>query len=219
MRRDEPIAPPGRSERSAPEADSRLRSVFLQHRLIANVPGLPGVPLPTAKFVVEQVVERLLAGPGGLEPRLRLQRDVAALARATAAAVLTVVLARAAGWPVASLTDLGAAALLADLGRVLDEEDDPGRAAFQWLLDRGTDDFWLRCALVARHRHSPAESPAAAGDGPIPGATTLLRLADAVLGAPGGDHDRRGDADIDAIARGAGVPAELCALAARLRGG
>jgi hypothetical protein len=179
---DDPIAPPGRGDRGAAEDDSRLRSVFLQHRLIVYVRELRGVGLPTAKFAVEHTVERLLAVPGGLEPLMLLQRDEPALARATAVAVMAVALAREAGWPIASLADLGAAALLADLGAVLGDDDDPGRAAFHWLLDRGTDDFWLRCALVARHLHRGA-----GGAGAI-GSAQVVRLARAVvLGQPPGD--------------------------------
>ncbi len=96
----------------------------------------------------------LLAVPGGMEPLMVLERDPARLAASTGIAVLTVVVARAAGWPVRALADLGAAALLADLGSLLAEEE-PGTAGCRWLLDRGVDDFWLRCALVARHARTP----------------------------------------------------------------
>jgi hypothetical protein len=199
--RDEPIAPPGRSEHAAPQADSRLRSVFLQHRLIATVGPLPGVPLRTTKMIVEQIVERLLALPGGLEPLMLLQRDERALARGVAAAVVAVVVARAAGWPVASLADLGGAALLAELGEVLG--DDTGRAAFHWLLERGSEDFWLRCALVARHVRREAAAPVAASTEPGLGTLAVVRLARAML------DQRPPPADL---------PPELHALAAAFAG-
>ena len=155
MTQDDRIGPPGHRGRVVAEVDSRLRSVFLQNRLIAGLPRLPGVPLPIVKFVVGQIVDRLLAVPGGMEPLMVLERDPARLAASTGVAVLTVVVARAAGWPGRALADLGAAALLADLGSLLAEEE-PGTAGCRWLLDRGVDDFWLRCALVARHARTPA---------------------------------------------------------------
>jgi hypothetical protein len=171
---EEPIAPLRREPRGGGDADSRLRSVFLQHRLIAGLPAIPGVPPTTAKFVVEQIVERLLLVAGGLEPLMLLQRDEDLLARGTVEAVLAVVLARAAGWPEERLPDLGAAALLRDLGRVLDEGS-PREAGFAWLLERGHDDFWLRCALAARQGRGPLP------DGePALGSVAVVRLAAAV---------------------------------------
>ncbi len=154
--------------------------MFLQHRLIADLPRIPGVAPSTAKFVVEQVVERLLAVPAGLEPLMLLQRDEGLLRRSTAIAVLAVVLARAAGWPVSSLPDLGGAALLADLGTILDEGC-PGTAAFAWLIERGVDDFWLRSALVARHARMTAASDTSRHQ--ELGAVTIVSLAAAVHAA------------------------------------
>jgi hypothetical protein len=130
--------------------DSALRSVFLQHRLIAGVPSVSGLSPVVAKAILQRIVDRLLAVPGGLEPLILLQQDPAVLSRSLVVAVLSVVVARAAGWPESGLTDLGAAGLLHDLGALLDEAR-PGVVAFAWLLERGVDDFWLRCALVARH--------------------------------------------------------------------
>jgi len=89
--------------------------------------------------------------------------------------VLAVVLARVAGWPDDRLTDLGAAALLHDLGSLLDEAR-PGPAAFAWLLERGATDLWLRCALVSRHwRDCDADAGVVGGSGL--GAAVLVRLA------------------------------------------
>lgn len=129
--------------------DGSLRAVFVQHRLIVGMPPLPGIDPIARQDIVAAIVDRLLAVPGGLEPLMLLQRDGALLQRATIVAVLTVVLARRVGWPDEQLADLGAAALLHDLGAVLDPER-PATASFAWLLDRPADDFWLRCALVAR---------------------------------------------------------------------
>lgn len=176
MTQDDRIGPPGHRGRVVPEVDSRLRSVFLQNRLIAGLPRLPGVPVPIAKFVVGQIVDRLLAVPGGMEPLMVLERDAARLATSTGIAVLTVVVARAAGWPVRALADLGAAALLADLGSLLAEEDQ-GTAGCRWLLDRGVDDFWLRCALVARHARTPVGDAQALHAG---GGLVFVRLAIAI---------------------------------------
>jgi hypothetical protein len=177
----ERIGPPGRGERASVEADSHLRSVFLQHRLIASLPRLPGVARPVAKLVVEQVVERLLALPGGMEPLMLLERDPARLADGIAVAVLTVLLARAAGWPVEQLADLGVAALLADLGSLLDDEA-PERAAFRWLLERGSEDLWLRCALVARHA-GPVDGAGASARSADGGSAVLVRVARSALAA------------------------------------
>src|SRR5690606_1582927 len=121
--------------------DSRLRSVFLQHRLIAGLPSIAGVSAATAKLVIQGVVDRLLQVPGGLEPLMLLQQDEALLRRSTAVAVLSVVFARRVGWPVEKLADLGAAGLLHDLGAIIDPKS-PGSASFHWLLLRGNEDFW-----------------------------------------------------------------------------
>ena len=171
----EPIKALRRSVPAPPAADSRLRSVFLQHRLIGGLPHLPGVDPGLAKAVVQGVVERLLQVDGGLEPLILLQQGEALLRRSTAVAVITVLVARRAGWPNEQLADLGVAALLHDVGAVLDP-DEPAPAGFRWLLARGDDDFWLRCALVARHAREPHDLDDLRGRG-LPAAVAFVRVA------------------------------------------
>lgn len=197
-----------RSQEAVAAPDSRLRSVFLQHRLIAGLPKLAGVDPTTAKLVVQGVVDRLLQVDGGLEPLMLLQQDEALLQRSTAVAVLAVLFARRVGWPAEQLADLGAAGLLHDVGTVL-EPDRSGPAAFRWLLARGDDDFWLRCALVARHWREPRELDELRGRG-LPAAVALVRLA-VLAGATdsGGRRDRQWRA---AVAHGE-LPQELVELA------
>ena len=154
--------------------DGSLRAVFVQHRLIAGLPPLPGLDPVAKQAVVAAIVDRLLAVPGGLEPLMLLQRDAALLQRSTVVAVLAVVLARRIGWPDEQLADVGAAALLHDLGAVL-APDRPAAAAFAWLLDRPADDFWLRCALVARSWREDHGALATAGRGY--GLPALVRMA------------------------------------------
>ncbi|MFN3244467.1 MAG: hypothetical protein ACE37K_23375 [Planctomycetota bacterium] len=182
--------------------DSRLRSVFLQHRLIAGLPRIAGVDAATAKLVIQGVVDRLLQVEGGLEPLMLLQEDESVLQRSTAVAVLTVVIARCAGWPLEQLADVGAAGLLHDLGSVLDERA-PGTAAFRWLLDCGDDDFWLRSALCAR-RWRDGEQAMADPAGPL-AIIAIVRLA---VAAHGG-----GAAAIDAVGERGDVPPALVAIA------
>ena len=184
------------------QSDSRLRSVFLQHRLIAGLPGIDGVDAGTAKLVIQGVVDRLLQVEGGLEPLMLLQQDEALLRRSTAVAVLAVVFARSAGWPPEQLADLGTAGLLHDLGSMLDQRD-PDTAAFRWLLDRGDDDFWLRSALCAR-RWRDGEGASEDAAGPL-AVVAIVRLAAAV--------HRGGRAAIDEIVAGGGAPDELGQLA------
>lgn len=175
--RDLPLRPLVRI--AAEAADSQLRSVFLQHRLIEAF-GTAGPVSPTmARVVVHAVVDRLLALPAGLEPLMLLQQDAAVLRASTRTAVLSVVLARAAGWPDDRLADFGAVALLHDLGAILDPAR-PAAAAFEWLIDRGTDDFWLRSALVARHWRSDHGSTLAAAGSGSTGAAVVVRLAAAI---------------------------------------
>jgi len=196
------MAPQPRSRPAAEEPDSRLRSVFLQHRLIAGLPSIAGVAAMTAKLVIQGVVDRLLQVPGGLEPLMLLQQDEALLRRSIAVAVLSVVFARRAGWPVEQLADLGAAGLLHDLGAIIDPES-PGPASFRWLLERGNEDFWLRSALIARRWHDGA---AASSDpaGPL-AVIAIVRLA--VLA-----YDR-GEAFAFDACDNVAVPAELMAIA------
>lgn len=197
------VVRPQAPARVAVEApDSRLQSVFLQHRLIAGLPKIEGVDASVAKLVIQGVVDRLLQVDGGLEPLMLLQDDEALLQRSTAVAVWTVVIARRAGWPLEQLADLGSAGLLHDLGSVLDEQA-PGAAAFRWLLDRGDDDFWLRSALCAR-RWRDGEQAHAAPAGPL-AVVAIVRLAVAM-------HRGGGTAIDEAVARG-GVPEELAEIA------
>lgn len=214
QRVDGPVRPVQRALPVAPPPDSRLRSVFLQHRLIAGLPRLAGVDPTTAKLVVQGVVDRLLQVERGLEPLMLLQQDEGLLQRSTAVAVLAVLFARRAGWPADRLADLGAAALLHDLGMTLAPEA-PDPAAFRWLLARGDDDFWLRCALVARHWRDARGLDELRGRG-LPVAVALVRLA-ALAGAAGGAGQPAREWR-DAVARGS-VPAELAAVAAGAFGG
>ena len=190
------------SPRAAPErGDSRLRSVFLQHRLIGGLSSIPGTTPSLAKAVVEAVVERLLDVEGGLEPLMLLQQDEEVLRRSTAVAVLVALFARRAGWPTEALADLSTAGLLHDIGAVLDPES-PGEAAFHWLLQRGDDDFWLRSALVARRwRDVRAGEPQ---DGPLL-VVGLVRLAVAA--------DRDGQAGVLRALAAGGVSPDLAQVA------
>jgi len=191
-----PQSPPRAVER---DEDSRLRSVFLQHRLIACLPPIEGVDSMAAKSVVERVVDRLLQVPGGLEPLMLLQQDEDLLRRSIAVSVLTVVFAGRMGWPVELLADIGAAGLLHDLGAIVDRSGSDA-AAFQWLLNHGEDDFWLRCALVAR-RWRDQDAASADLAGPL-GVISVVRMAVAFY--------RDSQAGLDALeARGAAPVALL----------
>lgn len=198
------MAPQPRTRATQESPDSQLRSVFLQHRLVAGMPSIPGIDATTAKLVIQGVVDRLLEVDGGLEPLMLLQQDEDLLRRSTGVAVLAVVLARYVGWADEQLADVGAAALLHDLGAILDAGS-PGRAAFRWLLQRGDQDFWLRCALVARRWRygvTAATEPA----GPL-AVVAIVRLAAVVF--------ESGLAGVDSIVERGAVPEELAALAKR----
>lgn len=182
--------------------DSQLRSMFLQHRLIAGLPAIAGVDVMTAKLAIQGVVDRLLRIDGGLEPLMLLQQDEDLLRRSTAVAVLAVVFARRAGWPVEQLAELGAAALLHDLGSILNPAS-PGPAAFRWLLERGNEDFWLQSALIAR-RWRDGLVASADPAGPL-AVITIVRLA-AVA------YDQ-GTAGVDEVEENGSVPTELAELA------
>lgn len=194
--------PPSKSRADA--CDSRLRSVFLQHRLIAGLPAIEGVDAMVAKLVIQGVVDRLLQVPGGLEPLMLLQQDEELLQRSTAVAVLAVVIARSAGWSVEQLADIGAAALLHDVGAMLDA-DAPARAAFHWLLERGNEDFWLRSALIAR-RWRDGQQSVADPAGPL-AVVGVVRLAI--------EAHRRGAKGMAAVADAGSAPAELAQIAIR----
>ncbi|HEB52503.1 MAG TPA: hypothetical protein ENI87_04515 [bacterium] len=190
--------------RALPEAGDSLRSVFMQHRLIAELPEIPGVAPEHAKRIVQGIVERLLRTDGGLEPLMRLQQEGARLRRCTAVAVLTVLFARRIGWPPERLADLGIAGLLHDLGSVLERER-PDAAAFVWLLERGDDDFWLRNALTAR-RWRDGEGAVRDDSGPL-ASVTLVRAAVAA--------QREGAAGIERLVRAGEVPPDVGELAQR----
>lgn len=146
---DEAMVPLRRSAPVEEPPDSRLRSTFLQHHLIAAFGSSSSVPPHLARVVIGAVVDRMLGLASGMEPLTLLQRDPALLHRSLHVAVLAVVFARVLGWPEARLADLGGAALLHDVGRALDAAH-PGPAGFGWLLERGGEEFWLRSAIVAR---------------------------------------------------------------------
>lgn len=187
-------------------ADSQLRSVFLQHRLLRRWRHVPGLPDDVGRHVVASVVDRLLAVPGGLEPLLAMERGGVDLADEAVVAALAVVLARAAGWPAAALADLGVAAFVVGLGRAIDQDDAP-RAGMRWLLERGADDLWLRCAEIARL------APAEGGPTEVDGAAAVVRLALAGRDALARSGFRDGwQRDPALLATGA--PRELAALAA-----
>lgn len=172
---------------AAADTDSRLRSVFLQFHLMHGL-GQDGlVPPGVAKVVVQAIVDRLLALPCGLEPLMVLQQDPARLRRATEVAVLAVLFARVAGWPDDRLADLGGAALLHDVGPLLDAER-PAAAGFGWLLQRGTEDFWLRSALVSRWWRDDQIVGGADGLADA-GAAAVVRLATVVADVAGGCAD------------------------------
>jgi hypothetical protein len=198
-----PAIRPPRVGEPAAAADSRLRSVFLQHRLLAGWRHVPGLPDEAAHRIVAQVVDRLLAAVGGLEPLLAMERGGVDAADAARTAAIAVALARAAGWPTAALADLGVAAFVVDVGRAV-EPTDAARAGMRWLLGRGVDDLWLRCAAIARLA-PPHDGPAG-----VDGAAAVVRLAlvarDALDRAGGRDGWQR-DAAFDA----AGAPPELVA--------
>jgi len=174
--RHDPVASGSRRTRPTIPSDTHLRAVFLQHQLIASLTATGPVPPMLAKVVVQAVVDRLLALPAGLEPLTLLQADEERLRRSLYVAVLTVVFARVAGWPEERLADLGGAALLHDIGGMLDARR-PAPAGFVWLLERGIDEFWLRSAIVARTwREDPGASVAeiAAGGAAV---AALVRMA------------------------------------------
>lgn len=183
-------------------ADSRLRSVFLQHRLIAGLPAIAGVDPMIAKLVVEGIVDRLLQVPGGLEPLMVLQQDEGLLRRSVEVAVLSVLFARRIGWSADSLADVGAAGLLFDLGAVLDASS-PAETSFRWLLMRGEDDFWLRSALVAR-RWRDADAASADQEGPL-SVVSVVRMAVAVQEAQ--------EEGLDSLLASGAAPVELVQVA------
>jgi len=129
--------------------DSRLRSTFMQYQLIAAFTERSVISPHLGRVTLGAVVDRMLGMAGGIEPLTLLQRDEALLHRSLHVAVFAVMVGRVVGWPEDLLADLGGAALLHDIGQVLDAEQ-PARSGFAWLIGRGSGPFWLRCAIIAR---------------------------------------------------------------------
>lgn len=169
----EPTFQLGRRQASAEAGDSRLRAVYLENQLMSMIDERH-VPPDVARCVLHGIVDCLLRVDGGLEPLTLLQRVPSALSRALHVAIVTVQMASVGGWPQSHLGQLGAIALMHDIGAVLD----PGRSAaasLYWLLDRGTDEFWLRAACVAAGWREPAMGPELGRHDLM--ATDLVRLA------------------------------------------
>jgi len=141
------LPPVPRASRSA--VATGLPSMFLQHQLMAAIPRDWLLSPHASKSVLQAVGDRLLQTSAGLEALELLQRDPERLAAGLRAALLCVVFLRAAGWPAESLAEHGVVALLADLP-VPDQGAGPESSAFFWLLRRGSEDLWLRSALVAQ---------------------------------------------------------------------
>lgn len=196
---------------------SRLRSVFLQHRLLALLDPRSPVEPAQANQVVQVIVERLLAEPGGMEPLMLLQRDERLLSRSLTAAVLAVVLARAAGWHDCAAADLGAAALFAEVGEVLDRRQ-PAASASAWLLERGEGQFWQLGAAVARRWRTDRTASMAEIEGIEAGIALFVRLAAAVgASVAQGDRDvERIRGELAAAARRGCFPHELVDVVARV---
>jgi hypothetical protein len=93
----------------------------------------------------------------------------------------------------------------------------PEVAGCRWLLERGTEPFWLRCAIVARHarqRPGPAWAEAAAAG---TGAAVLVAFARAVVDVMPTGGDAVGADEL--LARlGAVPPPFAAALRASLAG-
>ncbi len=169
----EPVLTLGRQRAVTEAGDSHLRAVYLENQLMAMVDErriAPGI----ARCVLHGVVEYLLQLPGGLEPLTLLQGEPKALRQALHVAVVAVHLARLAGWPQSRLGELGAVALLHDVGALLDASR-PAEAGLAWMLERGADDFWLRGAFVAASWRQ--ENGALAVDGVELLTLDLVRLA------------------------------------------
>lgn len=210
----EPFVPLRGCEPVRDESDSRLRSTFLQHHLITAFTNQSAIPPHIGRVTLGAVVDRLLAIRGGMDPLTLLQRDGALLHRSLHTAVIAVVFARVLGWPEARLCDLGGAALLHDVGSALAPESSI-RAGADWLLERGSDPFWLRCALVARNwRNDHGSRLADLGpDGSL--AAAIVRLAvDAERGIAAGETPDELEASLATASAAGRYPHEMVQLAA-----
>jgi hypothetical protein len=173
---------------SGAAADSRLRAVYVQHRLLEAVGDSAG-PAPLVRSALHGLVERLLELDRGLEPLAELQRRPGALALGLRRAVAAIVLGRVAGLADRSLATLGIAAL--------------GTAVQLAAQPAGTGDagFWIRCSAIADEALAAPEPQGttagrlvrlaiavAAGEATPPGAApawqALAEAAHAALGLP-----------------------------------
>jgi len=163
---------------AAANSSSQLRSVFLQNQLMAAfAPSLP-VPRRIAQSVLQAVAEALLGEAEGLQQLQHLQRDPPRLAAGVHAAVLSALLARAVGCDDPLVVSIAAAALLHDIGRLVDGgQPSPAVAGCRWLLANGGEsEFWLRCALVAR-THGEAAGSSLARATEVGLAAMIVRIA------------------------------------------
>jgi hypothetical protein len=179
--------PPGDAAAAGP-GDSQLREVFLQHHLIAVLTRASALPPHLGKVALAAVIGHLLACDRGLEPLTLLRQDEALLGRSLAVAVLAVAIGRAYDWPEERLAWLGGAALLHDIG-VLVDPTAPDRAGFAWLLERGGEPFWLQSAVVARRWREDHGATFADFDAESSLAAAIVRAAvaaEGLLGAGGG---------------------------------
>lgn len=151
---------PARRSASGSPADSRLRAVYVQHRLLEAVGDSAG-PAALVRSALHGLVERLLELDGGLEPLAELQRRPGALALGLRRAVAAIVLGRLAGLADRSLATLGIAAL------------GTAAAATARPVGGSATGVWAQCAVIAAEALAGPNTPSST-------AGTLVRLAIAV---------------------------------------